>query len=81
MVGIFRANIQGVLKRCINDKIKQEQDYIYMVRYKLHHGNCLDVMRDMPDNSVDTIITDPPYGLSFMGKRWDYHRQDTRMEG
>jgi site-specific DNA-methyltransferase (adenine-specific) len=26
----------------------------------------------MPDNSVDSIVTDPPYGLSFMGKKWDY---------
>lgn len=26
----------------------------------------------MADNSVDAIVTDPPYGLSFMGKRWDY---------
>lgn len=30
---------------------------------KLFHGNCLDVLRDMPDNSVDSVITDPPYGL------------------
>jgi DNA modification methylase len=29
-------------------------------------------MRGMPDNSVDSIVTDPPYGLSFMGKKWDY---------
>lgn len=29
-------------------------------------------MKDMPDNSVDAIVTDPPYGLSFMGKKWDY---------
>jgi site-specific DNA-methyltransferase (adenine-specific) len=29
-------------------------------------------MRAMPSNSVDSIVTDPPYGLSFMGKRWDY---------
>lgn len=29
-------------------------------------------MREMPDNSVDSIVTDPPYGLSFMGKKWDY---------
>lgn len=35
-------------------------------------GNCLDILRTMPDNSVDSIVTDPPYGLSFMGKRWDY---------
>jgi site-specific DNA-methyltransferase (adenine-specific) len=29
-------------------------------------------MKEMPDNSVDSIVTDPPYGLSFMGKKWDY---------
>jgi site-specific DNA-methyltransferase (adenine-specific) len=35
-------------------------------------GDCLDVMREFPDNCIDTVITDPPYGLSFMGKNWDY---------
>jgi len=35
-------------------------------------GDCLDVMATMPESSVDTIITDPPYGLSFMGKEWDH---------
>jgi DNA modification methylase len=38
----------------------------------LRLGDCLDVLRTLPDNSVDSIVTDPPYGLSFMGKRWDY---------
>ncbi len=38
----------------------------------LYLGDCLDVMRTMPDHSVDSIVTDPPYGLSFMGKKWDY---------
>ena len=38
----------------------------------LHLGDCLEVMRTMPDCSVDAVVTDPPYGLSFMGKRWDY---------
>jgi DNA modification methylase len=38
----------------------------------LHNGNCLTLLKDMPDNSVDSIVTDPPYGLSFMGKKWDY---------
>lgn len=32
--------------------------------YTLLHGDCLEVMRDMADNSVDAIVTDPPYGLS-----------------
>jgi DNA modification methylase len=37
--------------------------------FTLHHGDCLDVMRTLPDASVDAVVTDPPYGLSFMGKR------------
>jgi len=38
----------------------------------LHVGDCLDVLRAMPDCSVDSVVTDPPYGLAFMGKKWDY---------
>lgn len=38
----------------------------------IHHGDCLDVLRTWPDGCVDAFVTDPPYGLSFMGKRWDY---------
>lgn len=36
------------------------------------HGDCLAHMREMGDDSVDSIVTDPPYGLAFMGKKWDY---------
>lgn len=43
-----------------------------MNQYELHLGNCLEVLKGIPDNSVDSIVTDPPYGLSFMGKKWDY---------
>ena len=35
--------------------------------FQVHEGDCLDVLRAMPDNSVDSCVTDPPYGLSFMG--------------
>jgi DNA modification methylase len=38
----------------------------------LHLGDCLDVLRTMPENSIDAVVTDPPYGLAFMGKKWDY---------
>ena len=38
----------------------------------LYEGNCLQEMKKLPDNSVDSIVTDPPYGLSFLGKKWDY---------
>jgi len=37
----------------------------------LYHGDCLEIMQTMSDNSIDSIITDPPYGLSFMNKDWD----------
>jgi DNA modification methylase len=35
-------------------------------------GNCLEKLAEMADCSIDAIVTDPPYGLSFMGKKWDY---------
>ena len=38
---------------------------------KLHLGDCLEVLATIPENSVDTCITDPPYELGFMGKKWD----------
>lgn len=37
---------------------------------ELWHGNCLDVLPQL--SSVDAIVTDPPYGLGFMGKDWDH---------
>jgi len=38
----------------------------------LHNGNCIDVLATLTPESVDSIVTDPPYGLAFMGKKWDY---------
>jgi site-specific DNA-methyltransferase (adenine-specific) len=37
----------------------------------LRNGDCIEVMKGMADNSVDSIVTDPPYELGFMGKSWD----------
>jgi site-specific DNA-methyltransferase (adenine-specific) len=34
-------------------------------------GDCLEVLKTIPDNSVDSIVTDPPYGIGFMNKEWD----------
>lgn len=44
----------------------------YNGQIKLMLGNCLEKMKELETNSVDSIVTDPPYGLSFMGKKWDY---------
>jgi DNA modification methylase len=38
----------------------------------LLHGDCLEQMKTLKDNSVDAIVSDPPYGISFMSKKWDY---------
>ncbi len=38
---------------------------------RVFHGDCVDVLKQLPENSVDSIVTDPPYGLEFMGKDWD----------
>ena len=37
----------------------------------LINADCIEAMKAMPDNSVDSIVTDPPYELGFMGKSWD----------
>jgi DNA modification methylase len=39
--------------------------------WEVHHGNAVELLRAMPEASVDAIVTDPPYGLEFMGKEWD----------
>lgn len=40
-----------------------------MIEIKI--GDCVERLKDLEDNSVDAIISDPPYGLKFMGKGWD----------
>lgn len=39
---------------------------------KLMQGNCNKLMKTIKSNTIDSIITDPPYGINFMGKKWDY---------
>ena len=39
---------------------------------KIINEDSLIELKKLSENSVDSIVTDPPYGLSFMGKKWDY---------
>jgi len=41
-------------------------------RWAVHLGDCREVMKAMEPESIDSIVSDPPYGLSFMGKGWDH---------
>ena len=43
-----------------------------MKKVKLMLGDNISSLKKLPDNSIDSVVTDPPYGLSFMGKKWDY---------
>ena len=49
----------------MNPYYQDEQTTIY-------NGDCREILQTLPDDSVDAVVTDPPYGLAFMGKRWDY---------
>ena len=55
---------------------------------KVHCMDCIEFLRKIPDDSVDACVTDPPYGLEFMGKEWDnlskralsgYHNSATKL--
>ena len=41
------------------------------MQWEVLHGDCREKLRDLPDASIDAIVTDPPYELGFMGKAWD----------
>jgi site-specific DNA-methyltransferase (adenine-specific) len=43
-----------------------------MKKTKLMLGDNIESLKKLPDNSIDSVVTDPPYGLSFMNKKWDY---------
>ena len=42
-------------------------------------SECLEALRKLPADSIDAIVTDPPYGLSYMGKKWDYDVPDVEI--
>lgn len=39
---------------------------------RIFNGDCLEVLKSIKADSIDSVVTDPPYGISFMGKKWDY---------
>lgn len=51
-----------------NQFIKEE----ILNKATIFNGNNMDSLKSLPDNSIDSVVTDPPYGLSFMGKKWDH---------
>jgi len=41
------------------------------MHHKIIIGDCIEVVKTLPNNSIDSVVTDPPYELGFMGKHWD----------
>jgi len=41
-------------------------------KVNLQQGDCLEKMKGLENNSIDAVVTDAPYELGFMGKKWDY---------
>jgi site-specific DNA-methyltransferase (adenine-specific) len=41
------------------------------MKYQILHGDNRETLKSIPDNSIDAIVTDPPYGIDFLGKSWD----------
>ena len=48
---------------------------------KIHQGDCIEGLKQLDANSVDAIVTDPPYGLEFMGKEWDSFKDKGTSDG
>lgn len=69
IIEIVKKNLDEIVRR-INGPVPE-----WMLSgtniVRLTRGDCLGAMKECPDNLVDLIVTDPPYGYQFMGKDWD----------
>jgi DNA modification methylase len=70
----FFYNIKNIDEDKINKQINEKGKIMETKNenVKLMLGNNIDKLKELPDNFVDSIVTDPPYGISFMNKKWDY---------
>lgn len=67
----FEEEDIGKIEHQVKEEIKPNQIIFESLIDKIVLGRSEEVMRLFPDCSIDLIATDPPYGISFMGKRWD----------
>lgn len=51
-----------------------------MTSVTLYHGDCLQALKALPDNSIDSIVTDPPYGLTEISSSYGLHTVGTRWD-
>lgn len=65
IIEIIRNNKVALLK------LIRLPSIIHQFINQLIKGECMKVLKEIPDDSIDSVVTDPPYGLGFMGKKWD----------
>lgn len=53
------------------EPITKTGEAVNIGKHRVICGDCVDVMRTFDDNSIDCIVTDPPYGISFLNRQWD----------
>lgn len=59
--------------------IKLAEQYDDLPINQVIHGDALAVLKSLPDNSIDALVTDPPAGIKFMGKDWDANKGDRKQ--
>lgn len=61
-------------------QIRIAQDNLLKFINKIHLGNCIDIMKQIPSNSIATCVTDPPYNYEFFGHKWDISEINRRCD-
>jgi len=71
--GIGKKTLERIEEELVNNNDKSN-DYQLDIEFEpnnIYHGDCFNLLRGLDENSIDSVVTDPPYNLSFMGKDWD----------
>jgi len=53
------------------DSVFKHGDDVTVGKHRIICGDCIEVLKQMPDESIDAIVTDPPYGIEYMARSWD----------
>ncbi len=61
-------------------KLKLKAPWEKIGKGYIGHGDCIQLMKEIPAESIDVVITDPPYNYEFIGKEWDHKEITRRME-
>ena len=67
----FRGHWNLLYQQITPTPLKRKSDVVLMLKYELYKADCIEKMRELPEASIDAVITDSPYFLEFMGEEFD----------